>query len=160
MNACMSSNSNGRSVRRRRRSRARVVDAMNEDVDDDAFAPFSYRRARDVIDDTRGTVSGQNVPSTSSTSRRVALVVASAHRALIAHENGSVCVLDVTNLAKRRWIRGRGRVAALALDGVGARALVADARGEIVVHALRARGKQLQIVSLKRQMGKLTTYAH
>ena len=112
---------------------------MNEDVDDDAFAPFSYRRARDVIDDTRGTVSGQNVPSTSSTSRRVALVVASAHRALIAHENGSVCVLDVTNLAKRRWIRGRGRVAALALDGVGARALVADARGEIVVYALRAR---------------------
>jgi len=115
---------------------------MNEDVDDDAFAPFSYRRARDVVDDTRGTVSGQNVPSTSSTSRRVALVVASAHRALIAHENGSVCVLDVRNLAKRRWIRGRGRVAALALDGVGARALVADARGEIVVYALRARDEE------------------
>ena len=112
---------------------------MNEDIDDDAFATFSYRRVRDVIDDTRGTVSGHSVPSTSSTSRRVALVVASAHRALIAHENGSICVLDVRDLAKRRWIRGHRRVAALALDGVGARALVADARGEIVVYALSAR---------------------
>jgi len=109
----------------------------DDDDDDDACATFSYRRVRDVVDDARGTVSGQNAPSTSSTARAVTLVVASGDRALIARDDGLVCALDVRHASKRRWIRGRRRATALALDGVGSHALVADGRGEIVVYALR-----------------------